>query len=146
MPPIAKYDADQDPRRWFRMMLLIICKETREATGESKERVADLVGVSGNTIVRFEKGEHFPKMENVDRYIAGYAKAGGLKDPFVLLEQVAAYWRVNGRAPLTREDAKAYGASGDEPTPLEILRDISDTLSQASEEPTSTGRRRAGAG
>lgn len=130
--------------RRFRTYFTAICIDIRRAAGASFERVGDRVGVSSNSIRRFELGEHFPD-GNLERYAAGYASLPNPPvDPRDIFARAAKWWRKKGLRPLLAGEEDDYA----EPTPEQVMLSIrqADTAeqerAQADEQPIATRKRR----
>lgn len=139
--------------RRFRTFFTAVCIDLRDAARASEERVADRIGVSSNSVRRFEKGEVFPT-ENLDRYAAGYAAIVQPPiDPRDIFERATAWWRAAGLEPLTKEESEFGEEEDREPSPRAVVAAIRraeeserEGRVQAGRQPTATRSRRRGAG
>lgn len=69
----------------------------REEAGVSPEFIAEILGVSGNTVRRFEKAANH--LARTDELLAIYAKFAGLDDARDVYALAVARWQKNGEAP-----------------------------------------------
>ena len=76
-------------------------RDTRREHGIHPGAVAALVDVNQRTIDRFELAESWP--DDLDRYIAAYARAAGIDDAREIYELALQRWREQG-APLTLDE------------------------------------------
>lgn len=98
----ASSDGPSRAGRRFATFLAAVCLHVRESTHASEERIADLAGVKGISIERFEKGETFPNA-NFDQYLAAYAYDANI-DPRDLISMAIDWWREHGEPPrISRE-------------------------------------------
>lgn len=129
------------PGRRLQPFLIAACVERREQSGSSRERIADLAGVTFMSVRRFERGETFPG-ENLERYLAAYAHPGDGRD---VLEEALQLWRGHGYRPLTIHEKPTDGEQRIQDLMVQIRRagEIDRAHAQAEAQPTSIRRKRA---
>jgi hypothetical protein len=91
------------PGRRFSYWLGQRCKRTRELHGLSLEAVAGHVGMSKESIDKFEKGRARPQQE--DGVVAGYGELVGLEDARDLYAEALRDWYDHGDAPIAKRPA-----------------------------------------
>lgn len=89
--------ARADDKRTLAYWLGQTARTIREEVGVSPEFVADILGISGNTVRRFEKATNH--LSRTDELLAVYAKFAGLDDARDVYALAVAKWQKNGEAP-----------------------------------------------
>lgn len=148
--PHRQDGADPQPGRRFRTFFVAVCVYIRERTGASTARIADLAGLKTSLSVdRFESGKNFPD-KNFESYAAAYAYDADGMDPRELIATAVEWWQRYGAPPLTaRQEADRDLAKATQPTVSEVLaaiRRAESTHAEGAQAPTSTRKRRGGAG
>lgn len=96
-----------EPAPQFIAWLARAAATTRTEAGVTQETVAGLISKRGITIKRFEEGETLSP-PNLDRMIAAYAAACGLKDGRIIFRSALDEW-MKSKTPLTLKTAPVSG-------------------------------------
>lgn len=122
--------------RTMRYWLARTLRETRETAGLERNTVANLAGVDGATISRFENGHTWP--QQIDRIVAAYALLCGVDDGRDLWARALTAYRTNGGAPLLGDLNPAQRALL---LALEASQRSRPYDAESQEEPSATDRR-----
>lgn len=132
-----------EPGRRFAPFFTAVCIYMRQRTGKSAERIADLIGVQGISVKRFEEGKTFPD-KNIEPYAAAYAYDAKI-DPRDIFQLAVEWWRQHGARPLTTEETQD-GQVEARVVPADIvlaIRRAERERDAAASRPTSTRRKKA---
>lgn len=138
----------QAPGRRFQVFFVAVCRDARMRANASYERIADLAGVTSESVRRFEKGQTWPTT-NLETYAAAYGEVDGLDDARDLFQRALDWWRMHGRRPQTSHELEQAGPESDTRRLIEEIRQAGEherARAEAATRPTSTRKRRAAGG